>query len=170
MWRFSCLSGGYWLPAMFQIPEFELEEQSSVFCEEETNSSQSEQFPFLNRQTVTEPNLQSCCSVPPGSGVEPRGRIGSDTTTTEAEAQDELGYFRGRSKSAPPNLWAAMRYGRELRRMSDEFDLTVQGLPRPKSAGATGKLAKGNGWKDTFRNLWTQYRYKEEPPASSKKF
>nr|2BZW_B Chain B, Bcl2-antagonist Of Cell Death [Mus musculus] len=23
---------------------------------------------------------------------------------------------------APPNLWAAQRYGRELRRMSDEFE------------------------------------------------
>lgn len=30
--------------------------------------------------------------------------------------------FRGRSRSAPPALWAAQRYGRQLRRMSDEFD------------------------------------------------
>uniref|UniRef100_A0A8C7DT45 Uncharacterized protein n=1 Tax=Oncorhynchus kisutch TaxID=8019 RepID=A0A8C7DT45_ONCKI len=30
--------------------------------------------------------------------------------------------FRGRSQSAPPALWAAKRYGRQLRRMSDEFD------------------------------------------------
>ncbi|XP_057712268.1 bcl2-associated agonist of cell death-like [Corythoichthys intestinalis] len=30
--------------------------------------------------------------------------------------------FRGRSKSAPPALWAAKKYGRQLRRMSDEFD------------------------------------------------
>ncbi|XP_046762038.1 bcl2-associated agonist of cell death [Gallus gallus] len=31
--------------------------------------------------------------------------------------------FRGRSRSAPPVLWAARKYGRELRRMSDEFQL-----------------------------------------------
>ncbi|XP_066064211.1 bcl2-associated agonist of cell death isoform X2 [Chamaea fasciata] len=30
---------------------------------------------------------------------------------------------RGRSRSAPPVLWAAQRYGRRLRRMSDEFQL-----------------------------------------------
>lgn len=30
--------------------------------------------------------------------------------------------FRGRSQSAPPALWAAKKYGRQLRRMSDEFD------------------------------------------------
>ncbi|XP_030074194.1 bcl2-associated agonist of cell death [Microcaecilia unicolor] len=150
---------------MFQISEFDAQEQSIVFC----SSSQSAQSPSLNRSVVTEPDLRQC-SVPPEAGVEPRARIGSDPPTTETEAQDELGYFRGRSKSAPPNLWAAMRYGRELRRMSDEFDLTVQGLPRPKSAGATGKLGKGNGWKDIFRNIWPQSRCKEEPSAPSKKF
>lgn len=36
--------------------------------------------------------------------------------------EEELSPFRGRSRSAPPNLWAAQRYGRELRRMSDEFE------------------------------------------------
>lgn len=30
--------------------------------------------------------------------------------------------FRGRSRSAPPALWAAKKYGQQLRRMSDEFD------------------------------------------------
>lgn len=30
--------------------------------------------------------------------------------------------FRPRSRSAPPALWAAKKYGRELRKMSDEFD------------------------------------------------
>ncbi|TSL34636.1 Bcl2-associated agonist of cell death [Bagarius yarrelli] len=30
--------------------------------------------------------------------------------------------FRPRSRSAPPVLWAAKKYGRELRKMSDEFD------------------------------------------------
>lgn len=30
--------------------------------------------------------------------------------------------FRPRSRSAPPAFWAAKKYGRELRKMSDEFD------------------------------------------------
>lgn len=30
--------------------------------------------------------------------------------------------FRGRSQSAPAALWKAKKYGRKLRRMSDEFD------------------------------------------------
>lgn len=46
----------------------------------------------------------------------------------QAKGEDEAGTptdgapFRGRSKSAPPALWAAKKYGRQLRRMSDEFD------------------------------------------------
>lgn len=46
----------------------------------------------------------------------------------QARGEEEAGTptdgapFRGRSKSAPPALWAAKKYGQQLRRMSDEFD------------------------------------------------
>lgn len=40
----------------------------------------------------------------------------------EAGTPTEGAPFRGRSRSAPPALWAAQKYGRQLRRMSDEFD------------------------------------------------
>lgn len=40
----------------------------------------------------------------------------------EAGTPTEGAPFRGRSRSAPPALWAAKKYGRQLRRMSDEFD------------------------------------------------
>lgn len=46
----------------------------------------------------------------------------------QARGEEEAGTptdgapFRGRSRSAPPALWAAKKYGRQLRRMSDEFD------------------------------------------------
>lgn len=56
--------------------------------------------------------------------MEPRSRHSSYPTGTEEDDDTEEGEpspFRGRSRSAPPNLWAAQRYGRELRRMSDEF-------------------------------------------------
>ncbi|KAB1251293.1 Bcl2-associated agonist of cell death [Camelus dromedarius] len=60
-----------------------------------------------------------------GAGaVETRSRHSSHPTGTEDEEgteEEEPSPFRGRSRSAPPNLWAAQRYGRELRRMSDEF-------------------------------------------------
>ncbi|KAL0626705.1 Bcl2-associated agonist of cell death [Plecturocebus cupreus] len=55
--------------------------------------------------------------------VETRSRHSSYPAGTEEDEgmEEEPSPFRGRSRSAPPNLWAAQRYGRELRRMSDEF-------------------------------------------------
>ncbi|XP_063059219.1 bcl2-associated agonist of cell death isoform X2 [Engraulis encrasicolus] len=53
--------------------------------------------------------------------------------------------FRGRSQSAPAALWAAKRYGRQLRRMSDEFDTW---LDRGKRGGMSGM----RGW---FSFLWS---------------
>lgn len=57
--------------------------------------------------------------------MEPRSRHSSYPAGTEEDEEmeeEEPSPFRGRSRSAPPNLWAAQRYGRELRRMSDEFE------------------------------------------------
>lgn len=56
--------------------------------------------------------------------METRSRHSSYPAGTEEDegTEEELSPFRGRSRSAPPNLWAAQRYGRELRRMSDEFE------------------------------------------------
>ncbi|KAJ0055837.1 hypothetical protein NL108_013823, partial [Boleophthalmus pectinirostris] len=58
-----------------------------------------------------------------------RIRLSSESHVSEdSRAEEELGTptegfpFRGRSKSAPPALWAAKKYGQQLRRMSDEFD------------------------------------------------
>ncbi|XP_062391963.1 bcl2-associated agonist of cell death isoform X2 [Sardina pilchardus] len=45
--------------------------------------------------------------------------------------------FRGRSQSAPAALWAAKRYGRQLRRMSDEFDTWLD-------RGAMKRRVEGN--------------------------
>ncbi|XP_077444856.1 uncharacterized protein LOC144065712 [Stigmatopora argus] len=54
--------------------------------------------------------------------------VSRDEELQASRAEEEAGTptdgapFRGRSKSAPPALWAAKKYGRQLRRMSDEFD------------------------------------------------
>ncbi|XP_075795186.1 bcl2-associated agonist of cell death isoform X2 [Pelodiscus sinensis] len=98
-----------------------------------------------------------------------RGRIGSDPPL-EPEVPDEPGgaFFRARSRSAPPILWAAMRYGRELRRMSDEFDVALQVLPRPKSAGTTAQMHRGSSWKETLQ-AWLGHRpARDVPPRSPK--
>lgn len=74
--------------------------------------------------------------APLASAATSRIRVSSEsqaaTVSREEELQgngeDEAGTptdgapFRGRSRSAPPALWAAQKYGRQLRRMSDEFD------------------------------------------------
>ncbi|TRY54153.1 hypothetical protein DNTS_034834 [Danionella cerebrum] len=48
-----------------------------------------------------------------------------DTDPQDGASLEENGDglpFRGRSQSAPAALWKAKKYGRQLRRMSDEFD------------------------------------------------
>ncbi|XP_064359839.1 bcl2-associated agonist of cell death-like [Dromaius novaehollandiae] len=81
-------------------------------------------------------------SQPGTPTAEQRSRLGSDPAGGRGGAEGgggppgEAPGFRGRSRSAPPVLWAALRYGRELRRMSDEFQLQV--LPRPRSLGGRG--------------------------------
>lgn len=48
--------------------------------------------------------------------------------------------FRPRSRSAPPAFWAAKKYGRELRKMSDEFDtLLDKGVKDHRSNGKEPK-------------------------------
>ncbi|CAB1351365.1 unnamed protein product [Coregonus sp. 'balchen'] len=56
--------------------------------------------------------------------------------------------FRVRSQSAPPALWAAKRYGRQLRRMSDEFDtwLDKGEMKQLKSVGAAKQMTQSPSW------------------------
>ncbi|XP_033030794.1 bcl2-associated agonist of cell death [Lacerta agilis] len=91
---------------------------------------------------------------PSAGNPELRRRIGSDPPLPDPEALDEVGTFRARSRSAPPILWAAQRYGRELRRMSDEFHGELQKLPRPKSAGTATQMRRTLGWKEVLQSWW----------------
>ncbi|XP_051561080.1 BCL2 associated agonist of cell death b isoform X2 [Myxocyprinus asiaticus] len=55
--------------------------------------------------------------------------------------------FRPRSRSAPPVLWAAKKYGQQLRRMSDEFDILLdKGMKRVKSAGTARQMRQSPSW------------------------
>lgn len=72
----------------------------------------------------------------------------------QAWGQDEAGTptdgapFRGRSKSAPPALWAAKKYGQQLRRMSDEFDSLLDrgAMRKTKSAGTAKQMHHSKSW------------------------
>ncbi|XP_067400146.1 bcl2-associated agonist of cell death [Emydura macquarii macquarii] len=130
---------------------------------------QDEVFPGREKEPPAPPESQRGDTPgfkQPGTpAAELRSRIGSDPPSLESEVQDEPGgaFFRARSRSAPPILWAAMRYGRELRRMSDEFDVALQVLPRPKSAGTASQLHRGSSWKEIFQ-AWLGHRPARDAP------
>ncbi|GAA6108851.1 uncharacterized protein bada isoform X2 [Tachysurus ichikawai] len=56
--------------------------------------------------------------------------------------------FRGRSQSAPAALWKAKKYGRQLRRMSDEFDTWLDrgDIRRASSKGKVTQKQHSRGW------------------------
>lgn len=102
-------------------------------------------------------------SLSPGQ-QEPRSRIGSFPPLLESDPSDDLGTFRARSHSAPPVLLAAQRYGRELRRMSDEFHGELQKMPRPKSAGTASQMQQTTGWRETLQWWWRRSFPGNGPP------
>ncbi|XP_060711534.1 BCL2 associated agonist of cell death b [Hemiscyllium ocellatum] len=64
--------------------------------------------------------------------------IARRVTLPEVELLEDVSVFRNRTRSEPPNFWLAVQYGRELRRMSDEFVSSYierRRLPVSKSAG-----------------------------------
>ncbi|KAB5579340.1 hypothetical protein PHYPO_G00193940, partial [Pangasianodon hypophthalmus] len=72
--------------------------------------------------------------------------------------------FRPRSRSAPPVLWAAKKYGRELRKMSDEFDtLLDKGMKRVRSAGTACQMRTSPSW---FNFLWSHQESDTETVSS----
>ncbi|KAM5225467.1 bcl2-associated agonist of cell death isoform 1-T3 [Hipposideros larvatus] len=154
---------------MFQIPEFEQSEQEdSSPADRGLGPSPTGDLPSgPGKHPCTAPGLlgeaghrqgqPTSSSHHGGAGsVEPRSRHSSYPAGTEEdeEVEEELSPFRGRSRSAPPNLWAAQRYGRELRRMSDEFEGSFKGLPRPKSAGTATQMRQNSGWTRIFQSWW----------------
>ncbi|XP_014700409.1 bcl2-associated agonist of cell death [Equus asinus] len=154
---------------MFQIPEFEQSEpEDSSPADRGLGPSPTGDWPSDPvRHQRTAPGLlgeaghqqgqPASSSHHGGAGaVETRSRHSSYPEGTEDEGMEgeEPGPFRGRSRSAPPNLWAALRYGRELRRMSDEFQGSFQALPRPKSAGTATQMRQSPSWTRAIQSWW----------------
>lgn len=75
-------------------------------------------------------------------GLQVRGEEEAGTPTEGAP-------FRGRSKSAPPALWAAKKYGQKLRRMSDEFDSLLDKGVRMRGQWGSDQ-GKGSGFVTMF--------------------
>ncbi|XP_066107988.1 bcl2-associated agonist of cell death [Saccopteryx bilineata] len=154
---------------MFQIPEFEQSEQedSSPADRGLGPSPTGDQRPGPSEHQRTTSGLlgeaghqqgqPTSSSHRGGAGsVEPRSRHSSYPAGAEDddETEEEPSPFRGRSRSAPPNLWAAQRYGRELRRMSDEFQGSFKGLPRPKSASTATQMRQKSSWARILQSWW----------------
>nr|AAB36516.1 Bcl-2 binding component 6 [Homo sapiens] len=155
---------------MFQIPEFEPSEQEDSSSAERGlgpspagdgpsgSGKHHRQAPGLlwdASHQQEQPTSSSHhggrwgCGDPESPQLLPRGDGGRRRDGGGAQP------FRGRSRSAPPNLWAAQRYGRELRRMSDEFvDSFKKGLPRPKSAGTATQMRQSSSWTRVFQSWW----------------
>ncbi|XP_041821193.1 BCL2 associated agonist of cell death b [Chelmon rostratus] len=116
------------------------------------STGEEQQLP--QRHTLTLPDLRMA-----GTG---RIRVNSESHASnvsrdeelQARGEDEAGTptdgapFRGRSKSAPPALWAAKKYGRQLRRMSDEFDslLDKGEMKKARNAGTAKQMPHSRSW------------------------
>ncbi|XP_055987709.1 bcl2-associated agonist of cell death [Sorex fumeus] len=152
---------------MFQIPEFEHSEQEDSspadrgLCPGPTGArlgNHRSTAPELLWEAGHQHEQPAGSSHHGGAGAaEIRSRHSSYPTASEEEDgldEEELSPFRARSRSAPPNLWAAQRYGRELRRMSDEFQGSFKGLPRPKSAGTATQMRQSPSWTRAIQSWW----------------
>lgn len=164
----SDAGGRRWRPAaqsMFQIPEFEPSEQEDASTTDRglgPSLTEDQPGPYLAPgllgSIVQQQQGQAANNSHHGGAgtMETRSRHSSYPAGTEEDEgmEEELSPFRGRSRSAPPNLWAAQRYGRELRRMSDEFEGSFKGLPRPKSAGTATQMRQSASWTRIIQSWW----------------
>lgn len=158
--------------SMFQIPEFVPSEQEDSSSAErglgpspagdrpgpcKNQPSGCRLAPGLPGDTSHQQGQATSSSNHGGAGAtETRSRHSSYPAGTDLDEgmEEEPSPFRGRSRSAPPNLWAAQRYGRELRRMSDEFEGSFKGLPRPRSAGTASQMRQSSSWTRFIQSWW----------------
>ncbi|KAM4017354.1 bcl2-associated agonist of cell death isoform 1-T2 [Anomaloglossus baeobatrachus] len=143
--------------SMFSIEEFPPNEQGAALPGAIPQSCREA------KGNLSSPNLRR------GKGKEPRSRTESASEALETtDHVSELNQFRSRSRSAPSSLMVAARYGRELRRMSDEFDQSFTGLPRPKSAGDAAQLTESKSIRDMILGV-LRWRSKEKSEPESEK-
>ncbi|XP_044038802.1 BCL2 associated agonist of cell death b [Siniperca chuatsi] len=142
------------MAANFTISDSESESSEEVKEEENNQSSSGQQQQVFQRQALTLPELRMAASGRIRLNSESHASTVSRDGELQARGEDEAGTptegapFRGRSKSAPPALWAAKKYGQQLRRMSDEFDslLDKREMKRVRSAGTAKQMHHSKSW------------------------
>ncbi|CAJ1086399.1 BCL2 associated agonist of cell death b [Xyrichtys novacula] len=140
------------MAAKFTISDSESD--SEEVKDEENHLSTVEKQDVLKRQTLTLPELRPTASGRLRLNSESHAYSVSKDEELQARGEEEAGTptegapFRGRSKSAPPALWAAKKYGQKLRRMSDEFDslLDKGEMKKVRSAGTTKQIHHSKSW------------------------
>ncbi|KAM3918126.1 bcl2-associated agonist of cell death isoform 1-T2 [Leptodactylus fuscus] len=142
--------------SMFSIAEFPPNEQGAALPGTDPPSSRDV------KGHRSSPNLRR------SKGKEPRMRAESASEAQETDYVGELSQFRSRSQSAPSSLMVAARYGRELRRMSDEFDQSFTGLPRPKSASAAAQMTGNKSIRQMILDL-LRWKGKDKSESESEK-
>ncbi|XP_029943813.1 BCL2 associated agonist of cell death b [Salarias fasciatus] len=140
------------MAAKFSISDSESEPSEEVE-EEETNETPADQR--VRRRldlSLNEFNLTATGRIRLNS--ESIASTVSRDEELQARAEEEVGTptegapFRGRSKSAPPALWAAKKYGQRLRRMSDEFDslLDKGEMKKLRNPGQARQIHHSRSW------------------------
>ncbi|XP_036967855.1 BCL2 associated agonist of cell death b [Acanthopagrus latus] len=141
------------MAANFSISSDSDSEPSEEVEEGEHSQSPAEEGQQVSqRHALTLPELRMAGRIRLNS--ESKASTVSRDVELQARVEDEAGTptdgapFRGRSKSAPPALWAAKKYGRQLRRMSDEFDslLDKGEMRKVKSAGTPKQMHHSRSW------------------------
>ncbi|CAK6967956.1 BCL2 associated agonist of cell death b isoform X1 [Scomber scombrus] len=140
------------MAAKFTISDSESEPSEEVEEGDNSQSSSEQAQRVTLGHNLTLPELRMAGRIRLNS--ESHATTVSRDEELQARGEDEAGTptegapFRGRSKSAPPALWAAKKYGRQLRRMSDEFDslLDKGEMKKVKSAGATRQMPHSKTW------------------------
>ncbi|TDG99884.1 hypothetical protein EPR50_G00198690 [Perca flavescens] len=142
------------MAAHFTISDSESETSEEVEEGKNKQPPTVQEQPLSQRHFLTLPELRIAATGRIRLNSESHASTVSRDEELQAKGEDEAGTptdgapFRGRSKSAPPALWAAKKYGRQLRRMSDEFDslLDKGEMRRVRSAGTTKQMHHSKSW------------------------
>ncbi|XP_069015379.1 BCL2 associated agonist of cell death b [Embiotoca jacksoni] len=142
------------MAAMFSISDSESEPSEEVAEGENHPPSAGQRDHVPQRHTLTLPELRIAANGRIRLNSESHASTVSRDEELQARVEEDAGTptdgapFRGRSKSAPPALWAAKKYGRQLRRMSDEFDslLDKGEMKKVRSAGTARQMHHSKTW------------------------
>lgn len=140
------------MAAHFTISDSDSEPSEEIEEGENKQQSTEREQQLAQRHSLTLPELRVAATGRIRLNSESHASTVSRDEELQARGEDEAGTptdgapFRGRSKSAPPALWAAKKYGRQLRRMSDEFDSLLDKGEMRRSAGPAKQMHHSKSW------------------------